>query len=144
MTLSEEKRWNAVCDRLVNEGYGALAPAERNWVNLRSLIDAVQNGGAISYFFNPSADTFNDCLSALNSVDAGEVRSQLDRVVVLFPDGISSDIGARNAVIDSWPDEDGDSEIDQLLADVDSRLMPLMDDLEQRLASYLKRSGLAT
>jgi len=133
-----DDRWKALCVKLSKEGYGALSPAEKTWLNVRSLVDSVENGGTISYFYNPWPGTLSDCLEDLQVVGAGAVRSQLERICGLFPDGVPEDLDARNEVIDSWSDD-----VEDLLAEVDNILMPLMSDVDQKLRSFLERSGLA-
>jgi hypothetical protein len=104
------------------------------------LIDATENGGAISYFYNSGADTLDECLEDLRMLKADSVRAQVERVAALFPGGVPVGIDARNAVIDSW----SDGEFDSLLEEVDDELMPLMPSLEEQLSAHLKRIGLAT
>jgi hypothetical protein len=67
------------------------------------------------------------------------------RVSSLFPGSVPADLDDRNRIIDSWPDEGVDRDrIDDLLQDADAVLMPLMADLEAKLASFLEASELAT
>lgn len=60
---------------------------------------------------------------------------RLLRVSELFPGGVSIDHAVRNEVSDSWLDDD--TGLDDLLEDVDEKLMPMMDDLESKLERYL-------
>ena len=137
-----ERRWNEVCERFGKSGYSALSPQEQLWLNVRSLIDSIESGGLVSYFYNSSADTLSDCLSALDELGQGEVKKHVQRVCALFPGGVPKDIGGRNAVINSW--DDSDIEVDKLLDGIDETLMPMMAELEAKLTSYLQRCGLAT
>jgi hypothetical protein len=133
-----DDRWKALCVKLSKEGYGSLSRPEKTWLNVRSLVDGVENGGAISYFYNPWPGNLPDCLEDLQSIGAANVRSQLERICELFPDGVPGDLEARNEVIDSWSDE-----VEELLAEIDEILIPSMSEVDQQLAKFLERSGLA-
>ena len=133
-------RWKQVCDRFDAEGYESLTHDERVWVNTRSLIDSVENGGLISYFYNSSADTYPDCRIALAKLGAGAVMSQLDLAARLFGNTVPVTVEARNQVIESWPD---DGTEDAMLTEIDDTLMPLMGELEASLAAFLDAAGLA-
>jgi hypothetical protein len=144
MNSELQAKWSDVCERWDRQGYLSLSPEERTWLNIRALIDSIENGGLISYFYNSYADTVQDCLGDLETLGAFEVRIQVARVCALFLGGVPPEIGARNEVINSWPDEEGEGSRDELLGEVDDTLMRLMKDLEVRLAVYLRRCGLAT
>lgn len=133
-------RWSDLCERWGSQGYDSLSRPEKTWLNIRALIDSIENGGAISYFYNSGADSLPDCLEDLNMLGADSVRAQVEKVVALFPDGVPSELDARNAIIDSW----ADGEVDSLLEEVDDALMPLMSSLEEQLSTYVERNGLAT
>lgn len=133
---SVQARWEAVCERWATEGYDALSREERLWFNVRSLIDAVEGGGLISYFYNLGADSYGDMLQALDQLGAGSVKAQVERVIRLFPGGVPGDVEGRNRVIDSWDDDD--KSVDRLLEEVDDALMPQMEELERRLASFVR------
>ena len=139
------QRWDDICQRWGEQGYGALTRPEKTWLNVRSLIDGVENGGIISYFYNSGAGTVADCLDDLTTLGALGVAEQVRRVSSLFPGSVPADLDDRNRIIDSWPDEGVDRDrIDDLLQDADAVLMPLMADLEAKLASFLEASELAT
>lgn len=133
---SVQTGWEAVCERWAAGGYGALSGEERLWFNVRSLIDAVEGGGLMSYFYNSGADSYGDMLRALDRLEAGSVKAQVERVVQLFPGGVPGDVEGRNRVIDSW--EDDDESVDRLLEEVDDALMPQMEELERRLDVFVR------
>ena len=137
-----QKRWSEVCDRWATIGYDSLIREEKAWMNVRGLIDSIENGGLISYFYNSYADTIQDCLIDLDVLGADSVKQQVLRVCALFPDKSLADQEARNEVINSWYDGEEESTIDVLLDEVDDVLMPLMADLEKRLKEYLKENRL--
>lgn len=134
--------WQELVDKWAEQGYEGLAADEKVWLNLRSLIDSVQNGGVISYFYNSGADHLDDCLVALDLLGAGDVRMEVERVSALFPEGVPNTVEERNEVIDSWDQED--PQIDDLLEEVDSQLMPMMTDLETRLERFIRKAGLTS
>src|SRR5947207_6063711 len=131
--------WQALCVRWERHGYGALSEDERAWFNLRSLIDFVENGGLISYFYNSGADTLEDCRTALRRLDAHDVLACVERVAGLFGADVPRTVEERNRIIDSWPDGD---EHDALLDDVERELMPLVSDLDGKLEAFVSIHGL--
>ena len=126
--------WAAICEVWKDAGYEALSAEERVFFNIRVLIDSIENGGAISYFYNSGADHVEDCMEALDQLKAGEFKSQFQRVLELFPPEAVQDFDARNRVINSW--EDADAAIDDLLEEVDDRLFQLTADLESKLSTF--------
>ena len=91
-------RWHELCDKWSRKGYAALTLPERIWFNVRSLIDLAQNGGLISYYYNSGADTLPDCLAALDSLGANDVRRQVERVNALFGGSVPPSQEARNRI----------------------------------------------
>lgn len=138
MTSDLESGWQSLCVRWERVGYVALSEDEQAWLNLRSLIDSVENGGLISYFYNSGADRLEDCLTALRRLDAFRVVTCVESVARLFGAPVPRTVDERNRVIDSWPD----GAHDKLLDEVDSELMPLVGDLDRQLESFVSRQGL--
>lgn len=133
-----EDRWKQVCDKRYGpQGYSSLSVSEKVWINIRALIDDVDNGGVLGYFFNPGADTFEDCRAALDELGAGEVKAQLDRIAALYGGRVPRDIEARNNIIHVWGDEN--DEIKNLLEEIENKLFPA---LEEELEKFLHRAGL--
>ncbi len=136
-------QWHALCEKRYGQsGYSALTNDEKVWLNVRAIIDSTNNGGLISFFYNSYADTLPDSLEALNALGAGDVRLQVERVCTLFGDQVPSNVDARNAIINSWPD--GDTKRDALLEKVDDYLYSRFPDLENRLDTFLRKTGLAS
>lgn len=134
------KAWGRLCDKWRAQGYGALSEPERVWLNVRCLIDSIQNGGLISYYYNSGADDLRDCMAGLRQLGAVSVLRAVDRVNALFPDGVPTSVRGRNEVIDAWPD---DGRIGSLLSGLDDEIMPLMESLEASLDKYIVENGLA-
>ena len=140
MNSDEHRGWQALCGRRKISGYSSLSDGERVWLNVRWLIDSVENGGLISYFYNSAADTFADCLGALRELSAHDVLLRVEQVAALFGAEVPATVVARNDVIDAWPDDEGR---DQLLERIDEELMPMMPELEDQLRTFLIRVGLS-
>jgi hypothetical protein len=139
MTSELESSWHALCVRWDQSGYAALSEDERVWFNLRSLIDSVENGGLISYFYNSGANTFEDCRTALRRLNALKILTLVDRVAGLFGTDVPRTVDERNAVIESWPPDDARG---TLLDKVDAELMPLVRDLDEQLEFFVAKRGL--
>ena len=137
--MTSLERWYEVCRKSQVEGYAAMSREERHWLNIRGLIDSIENGGLISYFYNSYSDTLPDCLRALDELGARDVRKQVELVCALFPGGVPGGGEERNEVIRSWADG---GPVNALLDEVDERLMPMMPQLEEKLERFLRGSGL--
>jgi len=140
MNSDEHRGWKALCDRRKSLGYSSLSDGERVWLNVRWLIDSVENGGLISYFYNSAADMFADCQGALLELSAHDVLLRVKSVAALFGAQVPATVVARNEVIDAWPDDEGPHH--QLLTRIDEELMPMMTELENQLRTFLIRAGL--
>jgi hypothetical protein len=68
-------------------GYLSFSSDERIWFNVRGLIEAIENGGLISFYYNYGADYLDDTLEDLKKIDAIEVVHLLQKVNELFPNG---------------------------------------------------------
>ena len=136
MSFEIQNGWQALCRRWERFGYASLSDAERTWLNCRLLIDSVENGGLISYFYNSGADTLADCLTALRRLDAAAVLACVERVAVLFGPEVPPAVEERNRIINTWPD--GDPR-DTLLEETDRELMPLVRDLDAKLEAFVAR-----
>jgi hypothetical protein len=139
VTPDLDKEWQGLCGRLEAVGYAALSGDERTWLNVRRLIDSVENGGLISYFYNSGADTFLDCRAALDQLGAQTVIAHVDRVAGLFGPEVPLTLEKRNAVIDSWPN---DGVRNRILEEVDEQVVPLMHELEDTLEAFLAQTRL--
>lgn len=130
--------WHALCEKWTHSGYQSLSKTEKLWLNTRALIDAINDGGIISYYYNSGADSLEDCMGALRELESDEVLAVLQETNGLFPDGrVPTDVDGRNAVIGSWPD---DGRIDRRLSLMDRRLSGLLPVLERRREGYLHQS----
>lgn len=138
---SESKlmNWNSVCDKYVDEGYGALTEPEQVWLNTRGFIDSVNNGGLVSFFYNSYAERYDDTVRALRTLKADEAAKVLEWYGGMFGDSVPRDIEERNRIIISWEGETLES-IES--ADVDHVLYALFDTLEEDLDSYVVKHGM--
>ncbi|MBT2729208.1 DUF4375 domain-containing protein [Bacillus sp. ISL-75] len=132
-----QQRWYQLCDKHDEKGYESLSSDERIWYNVRGLIDAIENGGLISFYNNHGADDLDDTMEDLQKIDAIDVINMLEEVNQLFPNGKPpKDIDKRNEVIDSW--EDGQYE--DLLESLDDRFYDeLQENLELKLDKVVRR-----
>jgi hypothetical protein len=136
-----ELGWHRLCKKLSSAGYEQLSPAERVWINTRSFIDSVENGGSISYFYNSGADRVDDCRSALKALGATAELQELERACSLFGARVPTNIEERNEIISSWDDEGHET---RTLDSVDDALMPMMDSVNSRLTLFVKTNFPAT
>ena len=132
-----EQRWNQLYDKCYKKGYGSLSSDERIWFNVRGVIDAINNGGTISYYYNHGADDLDDTLKDLKKINAIEMIDILNKINELFPNGKpSTDIDERNKVIDSWDD----GQYHDLFEALNERFYDkLEEELEIKLDKVVKR-----
>jgi len=126
--------WHAVCEKWSREGFDALSHPEKVWLVIRGLIDATNNGGLASYFYNSTGDHYLYCLQALD--DAVAVKDQVTAIGHLFGDSVPEDSDQRNNIIDDW-----DGEFDEKLDEIDEAILPLLDALDGKLQYFLETSG---
>ena len=82
------------------------AGGERVWVNARALIDSVENGGVISYFYNPRPNHLSDCMSALGVLGLPTIAAAVSRVAALFPEGVPPTVEGRNEAMETRPQDE--------------------------------------
>ena len=131
--------WQEVRSKCSEEGYESLSEPEQVWCGTRALIDAVSDGGLVSYFYNSWADEYDDTTFSLGELEAFEVLDILESFAALFGDEVPSDIGERNDIISSWVHGGPESNASQ---NVDSHLQPLLAPLEEKLHAYLIENGI--
>jgi hypothetical protein len=131
-----EQRWNQIFEKYDEKGYLSFNLDERIWFNVRGLIDVIENGGLISFYYNYGADHLDDILEDLKKIDAIDVINILQKVNELFPNAIPpKDIDKRNEVIDSW-----DGMYEAVLESLDERFYnELQENLEIKLDKVVKR-----
>ena len=101
-----ELRWYELFEKLDLEGYDSLNPDEKLWFNVRVLIDSVNNGGIISFYYNSGADYLEDTMEDLQKLDATDVLDILVKMNELFPNGKPpKGNDERNEIISSWEDD---------------------------------------
>lgn len=130
--------WENIVDKCENEGYEKLTSDERIWYNIRSLIDTVDNGGLISFYYNYGADYLEETIEDLQKIGAQEVIKLLEQINMLFPNSVPpSDIDERNLIIDSWGNEC--ENLDDLLEGIDNRFYELEYELESKLEPIVRK-----
>lgn len=133
--LDWQNDWEKLVDKWSNTGYECLTPDERIWFNVRSLIDAVSNGGLISFYYNPGADYLDETIEDLHKLGEQQVVNLIKKINKLFPNSKPPrDIDKRNEIIDSWDDKN-----EELFETVDSHFYELEEDLELKLEPIIKR-----
>ena len=80
-----------------------------------------------------------DCLVAMDILGASAMKQLLLEMNVKFPGGVPTNIEDRNAVINSWDD---DESIDGVLDRIDERASHLAKRLEHMIVGYIERQGL--
>jgi hypothetical protein len=134
--------WDQLCDKWREQGYDAFSEFERDWLNLRILIDSVENGGLLSYFYNSGADTYSDLCSALDRIGAEQILVEVRKLAGLFPEPAPSTMDERNLIINAWDWES--PELDGFLRELDDRLMPMMEKLDGVLEEHVPTGSLTS
>lgn len=131
-----EAKWYETVDK-AHQDYNSLTPDERIWFNIRVLIDAANNGGLISYYYNSGADHLAETMKDLEQLGHKDAIQIIEQINAQFPDANPSrDLDERNAVISSLPD---DEERDEFMESLDTRFYHMENDLEDSLDVVVKR-----
>lgn len=80
-----------VWDKLESEGWSGLTEPQRHVLAVRRLIDEVNNGGFLQYFFNNSGDHWRDAAAGLEAIGATGDRQLLDQVLAFFKENSPSE-----------------------------------------------------
>lgn len=136
--LEWQSHWKCLINKYASEGYDKFTSDERIWFNVRCLIDAVDNGGLISFYYNDGADYLQETIEDLKKFNAQEVIALIEQVNGLFPNSMPSrNIDERNDIIGSWDDEDND--LNTLLENVDDKFYALEEELELKLEPIIRQ-----
>ena len=128
--------WRQLCDKWINDGYESLSEPEEVWLNTRSLIDSVNNGGLVSFFYNSNAELYDETVYALGEIGGFEVQELLESYGKQFGEEVPYDIDERNEIINSWKD---DGPAAQVREKIEKEILAMMDPLDEQLTSYLKQ-----
>jgi len=101
--LDWQDRWEKLVEKSLDKGYESLSADERIWYNVRTLIDAADNGGLISFYYNYGADHLDETVSDLKHIGSSEVIHIIEQINALFPKALPPrNIDKRNESINSW------------------------------------------
>ncbi len=129
--ISEDRQlaWEQLVSKAFSD-YGSLSAGERIWFNVDVLIDSVNDGGLVSFYYNSGADHLKETMEDLATIEAHAVLALLDRINEFFPGGSpSTNIDERNAVIAAWESEGHDDILDTL----DQEFFGLEASLQEKL-----------
>jgi len=128
-----QNEWEIICDKAFTE-YSKLSSAERTWFNVQCLINAVNNGGIISYYYNNDADYYQETMDDLKKLGQNKIIDLMERSAKIFPNNIvSKTIDERNNVISNLLE----GEFDDELTKIDEIFFKYENELEQSLINYL-------
>lgn len=131
-SLSEDK-WDRIVDKAI-KNYNSLSNNEMIWYNIRVLIDAVNNGGLISYYYNYGAENIYDTIRCLSILQMDSIIRIIEHFNhILFGESkVPQDIDIRNEYISSLTEEQ-----DTQLEILENEMTFLIDELGERLKKYL-------
>lgn len=140
-TLSDfQDRWVHIVDKGCND-YNALTADERIWFSTQALLDAVNNGGLISHYYNSGADHNSETIADLMTLGLPRLANMLIALNELFPGGHpSKDIEERNEVINEW----GHNEHEALMDRLDQEFYAEADSLEKWLVDHIEKTICST
>lgn len=130
--------WSYVVEKGIKQ-YDLLTSSERLWFNVRGIIDSINNGGLISYYYNNGAENVYDAIDDLKSIGFENIAELIQKYnKILFKGNIvPQKIEERNRFIN-----DLDEQTDGLLQNLENDIVGLIDDLESHLKIYLKKEKL--
>jgi hypothetical protein len=131
--ISAHDKWCKVVEKAMND-YNSLSRIERVWFNSRSVIDATNNGGLISYYYNSGAENVYDAIEDIELLGKErivEIIKEFNRIIFLELK-VPTDINERNKYIENLTEN-----ADDKLQDLESEITLQIDDLENRLNVFL-------
>jgi len=142
-----QEQWDKIVNKAnvnYNEtsNYNSLTKEEKVWFNIQLLINAVNNGGVISFFYNYEANHYLETIESLKELKQEKVIELLEKIAIIFPEGIvPKDIDERNRIIESLSDEE-DEKYDKMFENIDNDFFEIENKLEHDLINYLKINNL--
>lgn len=102
--IDYQDEWDVLCSRA--QDLSDFTENERIWYFAQCLIDAVENGGLVSFFYNNTADYYAETVDALEKLSAEEIKEILFTIADLFPKKVSElNLAQRNEIINEWENE---------------------------------------
>ncbi len=138
--IDYQEQWERLIDRASKYGVETLTSDEKVCFTVQSLIQAIYDGGLISFYYNSGADWLDDTMLALKTLDDPIMIELMSRVNELFPNGVPKDITARNEMINAWPD---DGSIDKILEPIEDEAQQEAELLESKLVFFIKEHNLS-
>jgi hypothetical protein len=119
------------------EDYARLSSNDRILYDVVRFEAEVMNGGIDQFFYNASGDHALETLAALEAIGATDSHRLLASACALFPGGApSTDIGSRRTELESLRPDDGESNLNEVVAgDVEYDLYGLLFAFRRRTES---------
>jgi hypothetical protein len=130
-----ENNWSIVALKGIKQ-YSLLTPSERIWFNIRGIIDSTNNGGLISYYYNPGAENVYDAIEDLEKLGFENVAVIVKKYNEILFNGseVPTDLNERNKFVSALSEQ-----ADDLLQDLEIELTKHIDNLENHLTSFLSK-----
>lgn len=131
--ISVDPRWSEIVDKAIGD-YKSLTENEKTWFNIRVLLDAFNNGGLISYYYNSGAENVYDAIEAFEKLGMSEIAVIIKKYNnLLCPNSsVPKDIDERNEYVNNL-----DEETDSLMVDLESDFQNQIDSIETKLKIFL-------
>lgn len=115
------------------DDYYSLTPEEKTIYNLKSIYDAVNGAGLLSYYESTAGGYATDALDDLYNVGMDEIAAIIDSANAIFPDCIPpEDTETRCDIISDW-EGDYDALFDDWTDAILEFAAPLMTEIEHIL-----------
>ena len=130
-------KWTNLVGKALSS-YSSLSIDERVWFNVQVLIDSINNGGLISYYYNTGADCVYDLIEDLKVINMNIVAEIIIKFnLTLFPNmDVPSDINGRNEIIDNL-----DEWLNEKIQTLEDKISEKMPELENQLTNFLQTKG---
>ena len=119
------------------DGYYDLAENEQAIYNVKSIIDAVNGDGLLSYYKSAAASYVNDALDTLYSLGMDEIAAVIESANAIFPDSYPpEDMSERLEIISEFEDDyaglfyEWTDEILEFIAPLECELEAMLADIE--------------
>ena len=128
--------WQALNERIAEEGMDTLSQEEQMWLLLRNHLDDVQENGIIGFYLGEYACKIEAMIAAWQQLGVWEMANIFERADLLLPSGgHPADDAEREQYIAIWESDD----YHKLFQELETDFEECLPAAEQALGDLLRR-----
>ncbi len=136
--LLPNSEWCKIVNKASSD-YDSLTKNERIWFNIRILIDSINDGGLISYYYNSGANYVYETIEDLKTLEMIDIVNIIEKhnEILFGKETVPNDLTIRNKYIEKITDSSNDK-----LNNLELDIMNRIDSIEERLDEFIKNNRL--